>query len=83
MSLALEICRIAEQAAGSERVGQIVAVGVRVGDDAGIEPESLAFCLEVLLQQPPFGKGVPRLIREPGDVLRVEYLEVDDDRPHD
>jgi Zn finger protein HypA/HybF involved in hydrogenase expression len=83
MSLALEICRMAEQAAGPERVGQVVAVAVRVGDDAGVEPESLAFCLEVLLRQPPFGKGAPRLIREPGDALRVEYLEVDDGRPHD
>jgi Zn finger protein HypA/HybF involved in hydrogenase expression len=81
MSLALEICRIAEQAAGPERVGQVVEVGVQVGDDAGVEPENLAFCLEVLLTQPPFAKAVPRLIRRPGDVLRVDYLEVDDGRP--
>jgi Zn finger protein HypA/HybF involved in hydrogenase expression len=83
MSLALEICRIAERAVGQERAGQIVEVGVRIGDDAGVEPENLAFCLEVLLSQPPFTKAVPRLIRQPGDVLRVDYLEVDDGRPHD
>ena len=83
MSLAFEICRIAERAAGPERVGQIVEVGVRVGDNAGIEPENLAFCLEVLLRQPPFVNAVPRLLRQPGDVLRLEYLEVNDGRPHD
>jgi Zn finger protein HypA/HybF involved in hydrogenase expression len=83
MSLALEICRIAERAAGPERAGQVLEVAVRVGDNAGVEPENLAFCLEVLLRQPPFGRGVPRLIREPGDALRVDYLEVDDGRPDD
>ncbi len=83
MSLAFEICRIAERAAGPERVGQIVEVGVQVGDDAGVEPENLSFCLEVLLRQPPFVNAVPRLLRQPGDVLRVDYLEVDDGRPHD
>jgi Zn finger protein HypA/HybF involved in hydrogenase expression len=81
MSLALEICRIAERAVAPDQVPHIREVAVEVGDNAGVEPENLSFCLEVLLAQPPFGKAVPRLIRQPGDVLRVSYLEVDDGRP--
>lgn len=83
LSLAHEICRIAEANAGAAGPGAVREVAVEVGDDAGVEPESLTFCLEVLLTQPPFGAARPRLIRKPGDVLRVSYLEVDDGRPND
>jgi hypothetical protein len=52
-----------------------------VGDDAGFEPESLSFCLEAVLAHPPFDGAKPVLNRVPGDALRLEYLEIDDDRP--
>jgi Zn finger protein HypA/HybF involved in hydrogenase expression len=83
MSLALEICRIAEQHVGPDGVGRVKRVGVEVGDDAGVEISSLAFCLEALLTQPPFERATPVIERLPGDVLRVSYLEVDDGRPDD
>ena len=83
MSVALEICRIAEQQVGPRRAGAVTAVGVEVGDDAGVEVSSLAFCLEAVLATPPFAGARPAITRLPGDVLRVSYLEVDDGRPHD
>jgi len=83
LSLANEICRIAEANAGTAGPAAVREVAVEVGDESGVEPESLTFCLEVLLSQPPFGAARPRLIRRPGDVLRVSYLEVDDGRPND
>jgi Zn finger protein HypA/HybF involved in hydrogenase expression len=83
MSLALEICRIAEEQAGSAGASSIVTVGVEVGDDAGVEVSSLAFCLETLLSQPPFAAAQPAITRLSGDALRVSYLEVDDGRPDD
>ncbi len=83
MSLALEICCIAEQQAGPDGAGHVVTVGVEVGDDAGVEISSLAFCLEELLAQPPFVKARPVIDRRRGDALRVSYLEVDDARPDD
>jgi Zn finger protein HypA/HybF involved in hydrogenase expression len=83
MSLAMEICRIAEAHAGPAGPARIVEVGVEVGDAAGVEPENLEFCLETLLSQPPFRRAVPCLARLPGDVLRVSYLEVDDGSPDD
>jgi Zn finger protein HypA/HybF involved in hydrogenase expression len=83
MSVALEICRIAEQHVGPQGAGAVTAVGVEVGDDAGVEVSSLAFCLEAALATPPFTGARPDITRLPGDVLRVSYLEVDDARPHD
>lgn len=83
LSLANEICRIAEANAGAAGPAAIREVAVEVGDESGVEPDSLTFCLEVLLSQPPFGAARPRLIRQPGDVLRVSYLEVDDGRAND
>jgi Zn finger protein HypA/HybF involved in hydrogenase expression len=83
MSVALEICRIAEERAGPGGAASVAAVGVEVGDDAGVEISSLAFCLEAVLATPPFRGAKPEITRLSGDVLRVAYLEVDDGRPDD
>ncbi len=83
MSVALEVCRLAEARLGRQVLSDVVAVGVEVGDDAGVEPESLAFCLEAVLATPPFRRAKPVITRLPGDVLRLSYLEVDDGRPDD
>jgi Zn finger protein HypA/HybF involved in hydrogenase expression len=83
LSVALEICRIAEERLGSAQAGRLRAVGVEIGDQAGIEPDNLTFCLEALLAAPPFGGARPAVTRLPGDALRVSYLEIDDGRPDD
>ncbi len=58
-------------------------VGLEVGDDCGLEPDNLSFCLDALLTQPPFGAARCALERRAGDVLRLDYLEVDDGNPDD
>lgn len=83
MSVAMEVCRMAEQRLGRSGAAGLVAVGVDVGADAGVEPDSLAFCLEALLAEPPFAGAKPHILRQPGDVLRVSYLEVADAGPND
>lgn len=83
LSIALEICRIAESHVGRERLPRVREVAVVVGDEAGVVRESLAFCLEALLSEPPFGRAAARLRAVPGDELRVDYLEVEDDGPDD
>jgi Zn finger protein HypA/HybF involved in hydrogenase expression len=80
MSVALEVCRMAEEKLDARQLGQLVKVGLEVGGDAGLEPDNLSFCLEALLAQPPFAGAVPEITRVNGDVLRVTYLEVDDER---
>lgn len=82
MSIALEVCRMAEErldGQGGSPEG-LVTVGVEVGDEAGVEPENLSFCLEALLSAPPFRGAKPVIVRQRGDVLRLAYLEVDDGR---
>ena len=81
MSLALEVCRITEVQVGLEALPRVREVGVLVGDDSGVEPENLEFCLEALLSQPPFVDARPVLEFCPGDDLRVSYLEIEDDDP--
>jgi Zn finger protein HypA/HybF involved in hydrogenase expression len=83
LSLALEICRLTEEQVGRDALERVVTVAVEVGDDAGVDPSSLEFCLEALLAEPPFARATPRLLRLPGDVLRLSYLEVEDGRPDD
>ena len=83
MSIALDVCRIAEERAGPGKVGQVVGIGLEVGDEAGVEIENLDFWLDVLLSHAPFRKAKAHIVPQRGDVLRVTYLEVDDDDPHD
>jgi len=80
-SIALEVCRLAETQVGADTVAQVATVALEVGDDAGVEIDSLQFCLEVLLKEPPFSGATPIIQRCQGDVLRLDYLEVDDGRP--
>lgn len=83
LSLALEICRIAESRLPPDACPRLCEVGIVVGDDAGVEVGNLTFCLETLLGAPPFGAARPVLTRTAGTELRVDYLEVDDGRPDD
>ena len=72
MSLALEVCRIAEeQSARPERCGSSRS-GVDVGEDMGIEPANFEFCLEALLREPPFSGARAEVRVLPGDDLRLD-----------
>ncbi len=81
LSVAVEICRMAEERLGPRRATRLRTVVLEVGDQAGIEPDNMAFCLASLLAQPPFGAARPVIVRRPGDVLRLDYMEVEDDGP--
>src|SRR5690606_1677403 len=83
LSVALEICRIAESRLPAGDHARLTEVGLVIGHDAGIEVANLEFCLEALLGAPPFGSARPVITRVPGDDLRVDYLEVDDGSPDD
>jgi Zn finger protein HypA/HybF involved in hydrogenase expression len=82
LGLAQEVCRIAEVHVGADKLPDLVAIGLDVGDGSNVEVSAFEFCLEVVLSQPPFGRATPRITRVPGDDLRVTYLEVDDDDPN-
>jgi Zn finger protein HypA/HybF involved in hydrogenase expression len=80
LSVALEVCRMAEERLGAA-VPRLRAVGLAVGNACGLEPANLVFCLDALLGQPPFGAARTHLATCEGDVLRVDYFEVDDEHP--
>jgi Zn finger protein HypA/HybF involved in hydrogenase expression len=76
MSVAMEVCRITEARLAHEELSRLVGVALIVGDDAGIEPANLQFCLDTLLAQPPFAGATATIVRCAGAELRVDYLEV-------
>lgn len=78
MSVALEVCRLAEEEVGAAALAAVTALGVEVGDESGVVVENLEFCLEALLSRPPFGRARPVMERRPGEVLRLAWLDVDD-----
>jgi len=83
LSVALEVCRMVEERLEPEALPRLVSVGLEVGDQAGLEPSNLQFCLEALLSAPPFTGARPVIIRLHGDALRVTYFEVEDGHPED
>ena len=83
LSVAMEVCRMAEDRLGPGGSNRLRLVGLEVGDDSGLEPANLSFCLDALLSQPPFGEARALVTRCAGNVLRLDYLEVDDADPDD
>lgn len=79
MSVALEICRLAEEQVGRGALGSVVSLGLEIGDQSGLVVENLEFCLEALLDAPPFAGARPVIERRRGNILRLAYLEIDDD----
>jgi hypothetical protein len=78
MSIAMEICDITTRAIGDRPPENVLEVVVEVGEQSGVEPANLEFCLSALLQSPPFRVGRPVLLRRDGDILRVSHIEVDE-----
>lgn len=74
----MEICAIAERAIGDRSPRCVTEVVVDIGEDAGVEIQNLEFCLDTLLRTPPFANARPVVRREPGDVLRVASVEIDE-----
>jgi len=77
----MEVCRIAEEHVGLAALARVREIGLVVGRRSGVEPSSLGFCLEALLERAPFSGARAVLEETAGDELRVSYLEVDDDHP--
>jgi Zn finger protein HypA/HybF involved in hydrogenase expression len=78
MSIALEVCRIAQDCVGVEALPRVREIGLVVGERSGVEPDSLLFCLEALLEQPPFLRARPSMEMTAGDELRVSYVDLDE-----
>jgi hydrogenase nickel incorporation protein HypA/HybF len=53
-------------------------VGVRIGEMAGIDPESLAFCFEALIKGTEMEPLALAIERGPADELEFAYLELEE-----
>jgi len=78
MSLAVEVGRLAAEQVDRELLPRISAVGVEVGDRAGVVVDALEFCLEAVFAEPPFRDARPVVERCGGDVLRLAWIDVED-----
>lgn len=79
MSLAMEVGRMAAEQVDREALPRVSAVGVEVGDRAGVVVDALEFCLEAVLTEPPFDGARPVLERCRGDVLRLSWIDVEEE----
>ena len=80
LSIALSVCQMAEDRLGRRALRQVKRIGLTVGEDAGVEFGSLEFCLDVLLNAPPFSGARAEIARTKGSDLLLDYMEVDDGR---
>lgn len=78
MSLAMEVGRLAAEQVDRELLPRVSAVGVEVGDRAGVVIDALEFCLEAVLTEPPFHEARPVVERCRGDVLRLAWIDVEE-----
>ncbi|MDX1624665.1 MAG: hydrogenase/urease maturation nickel metallochaperone HypA [Gemmatimonadota bacterium] len=79
MSVALEICNLAEEQVGRDALPRIRALGLEVGDRAGVVVANLEFCLETLLERAPYAGAELVIERREGEVLRLSWLDVDEE----
>lgn len=61
----------------ARRPARPVKVGVRIGEMAGIDPESLAFCFEVLVKGSDLEPLELAIERGAADELEFIYLELE------
>ena len=80
LSLALEVCRRAEEVLAEAGGVTVRGLAVEVGADAGVEIENFRFCLDALMQAPPFNGTQAELLPVGGADLRLAWVEVDDGR---
>ena len=81
MSVALEVCDIAQRAIGDRSPRSIREVVVVVGEESGLEPDNLSFCLTAVLGAPPFAGARAVLRRVAGDILTVAHVDVEEPCP--
>ena len=81
MSVALEVCRLAEEEVGLAALPRVGGLGLEVGEHSGVAVENLVFCLETLLTNPPFRAARAVIERTEGAALRLQWLEIEDDTP--
>ena len=78
LSLAAGILDIVREYVATDQAHRVRAVRVRVGEAAGVVPESLDFCFDAIVIDTPFASAHLEIDRVSGEALQVVDFEIDD-----
>ncbi len=81
LSLANGIFDIVRQYVPAERAPLVRAVRVRVGDLAGVVPDSLAWCFSAIVSDTPYEKAWLAINPTTGPELQVADIELEEETP--
>ena len=81
LSLATSILDIVRQYVPIDRAPAVRTVRVRVGDLAGVVPDSLAWCFSAIASETPYARASLAIDPVLGQELRVADIELEEDAP--
>ena len=76
--IAQSILEAVRTEAAGHRPARPAKVGVRIGEMAGIDPDSLSFCFEALVKGSDLEPLELAIERGPADQLEFAYLELEE-----
>ena len=79
MGIASSVLEAVEAEAALRKACRIASIGLRIGDLAAVDEDSLRFCFEVLTKDTDFEQTAIKIERTPGPELDLAYLEVEED----
>jgi hydrogenase nickel incorporation protein HypA/HybF len=86
MGIAVSVLTAVQREVRRHRRGRAAKVGLRIGEFAGVDSESLRFCLEALVKESgleplEFEIELPRAGDGRGDELDLAFIELEDGCP--
>lgn len=78
MSIATSVLDVVRAEAALRPGARILKVGLRIGELAGVNPDSLTFCFEVLVRGTDLDPLELAIENLPGGELDVAYLELEE-----
>ncbi|HUL75159.1 MAG TPA: hydrogenase maturation nickel metallochaperone HypA [Vicinamibacterales bacterium] len=81
LGLANNILDIVRQYVPAERACAVRSVRVRVGDLAGVVPDSLAFCFSAIVIDTPYDRASLAIDHVVGPDLQVADIELEEETP--
>ncbi|HKW02515.1 MAG TPA: hydrogenase maturation nickel metallochaperone HypA [Vicinamibacterales bacterium] len=81
LSLANSIFDIVRQYVPVDRAPLVRSVRVRVGELAGVEPDSLAWCFSAVTSETPYDRASLAIDRVAGQELQVADIELEEETP--
>lgn len=78
MGIASSVIEAVRAEAARRPGARVTKVGMRIGEFAGVDRESLTFCFEVMIRDTEFAAAVLAIEEGSRDELNLAYLEVEE-----